>query len=608
MTFRTQSVVIFKNTFDYDRMQLPIARQSDGTQIVGIYGDNLDIYDSSGFALTLASKASPLNALFILYYDADGGLINRTGDMQIVGNFREITFQADTALYISMIVETTSTFPIPFYNTEGNVNIFLPESAYSGNEMAVIASYAPPHTLSVSDIGPETQWVWARTAEINFTGAVPAPPYPNPKLITSINLNLITREAISFSVCCAGNLELYSGGVKIVSEVPGSSVMSYFFRETGNLLSARGIFTPESNLDSGGLATRTSFNISSRNFLRNLFAGSVIVNNTNGLFFQAIGINQGIGLPDNYYSTVIYLSNPFSPEAMYSFYFVGFHKDFAAPAAATYDEDSFQSVVNFRENDDLYLTILCKRTDTNSDTAYQIATTGGFIDTITPTNISAGANGYILLRFRINVADDRTLSLTNVYSFVGDAAATVSLNNIGIVSKLAPNKKVAGAIILEMNGISSINRFDVASDFSLTQLSSLELPTSKNQVVWLGYIENEIVLSYHAFVANNFVGQSTEKDIVNDTIAVIYSDNTATDTVQIDATTFEESVFNFNETTPGMYGIVTIDAGLPTSPWTGWSIMLVVLGSFCIALVTIVMLSNLYDNIREAYGKKFKEL
>ena len=57
-----------------------------------------------------------------------------------------------------------------------------------------------------------------------------------------------------------------------------------------------------------------------------------------------------------------------------------------------------------------------------------------------------------------------------------------------------------------------------------------------------------------------------------------------------------------------MYGIVTIDAGSPTSPWTGWSIMLVVLGSFCIALMTIVILSSLYENIREVYGKKFKEL
>ena len=607
MSITSQSVVIFKNTFDVFRLQMPVVRRQDGNVAALIYGNNLDVYDANGFVITLVSKVIGQDAIFVLFYDKNLILLNRDGEMQIPGDFREIAIKGDSDLYLSAIVENTNTFPIPFYNMNGDIDIQL-SNIYDQHEFVFIANFGSniQSVLDQGDIQNQFSWRWLRSINVEPIPAViaPSPLYA----ISSTTLNFVS-DAIIISVCAIGNLSLFFGDVRITSPVLGSSFMSYAFsRTSGILISARGIFTPQSITDVLDNSLKTSFYTSSRSFFGNLLSGAAVVENTNGLFFQSVGINQGVSLPNGYASTIMYLVNPFSTEAIYSFYFVGFR----LIPDVNYIQEDFQVSINFRTNIDLYMTILCNRTaPLPLDVPYQIATTGGLITSIKPSDLgmSPGECGYAMFRFKVNVSDSRDLLLTNVYSFNGPPTASVSLNKIGVVSSSPSEKEVIASLILETNEISSINVFNVEyagpTNLVLNPPNVIQLKTNKNEVIWLNYAGDNIVNTYNAFVADTLIGQATEQDNIDSTVVAVYSENTTTDTVQVTSSSLDFDLFEYAVPTPGVYALILLNVEKPQSPWKGWSIALFVLGCLMVVITVAMILSNIYDNIKAEYGIKY---
>ena len=181
----------------FPNVQQPVAQQNKAINIVCLYGNNIDVYDVNGFVFSASSSS---NSIFILLYDLSGVLLNRNSYFHIVGDFRDICVIADKFIHVAAIVESTSNFPIPFYNQQGQIKINLAQPVVSGTEMAFVATY-------------DTDWVWYRSIQ-NTLNAYPINPTVNVESISSINLLNINTESLLFNVCSGGNLQLYNGEQK----------------------------------------------------------------------------------------------------------------------------------------------------------------------------------------------------------------------------------------------------------------------------------------------------------------------------------------------------------------------------------------------------------
>ena len=573
------SFPVLKDTCDFTSLQLPIVRQSNGNTAVIIYGNNLIVYDKMGLVGTFVSKEIGQDALFIIFYDNDGNAINRDGNLQIPGDFRDVSIVSDNSggIFIAAIVELSNSFPISFYGTSGNDEILLTNNT-PGVEIVFVARFGSATEDSINQSGD--LWTWIRTANIILPdgGSISAL-----DIISTINLNIYADTGVLLSVCAMGDLAFFSGDVKIVNEVDGSSFSTYTLDFTfGTVISVRGL------LSTTGL---TDFDSTTRSFLGNLISAATVVDSTNGRYFQTIGADQGIALPNNYKSIVSYVLNPFSNSAVYSLYFTGF---FLGNASVVYDMDTFECMLNFQDNSHLYLAVLCKRTDTNYTLPYEIASSAGVVTSISPADIEA-TNGYALFFFFID--SNRALSLINIYSFSG-AGATVNLNRIGAVIRF--REATSANMILEINGIVQINTYSVSD--GIAEKISATTTSEEPGVVWFPTPFSAAVgaTTPKAVIASDLIGQVTG----GVTVAALYSEVTPSNEVTVG----DEVIFTYDETTPAVYAIMVLNTNEITSPWVGWTITLFVLGCIMVVITVLLIVVNMYTNIKEGYKNEYPTL